>query len=209
MSKRIPLLAAAVGIASLLAIGVASAQTAPNVRVRGTIEKAEFPVLDIKTREGGTVKVKLPDNVRVVGMSKATLADIKPNTYIGVTAMPQPDGTQRAIAIHIFMEAQRGTAEGHTPWDARPGSTMTNAAVETTVAGVDGQVITVKYKDGDKVSEKKVFVPADAVIVAYAPGDKAELKAGTPVFIARSTREADGTLVAPGISVGRGVTPPM
>jgi hypothetical protein len=209
MSKRIPRLAAAVGVVGLLAIAAASAQMAPNVRVRGTIEKAEFPVLDIKTREGSTVKVKLPDNVRVVGMSKATLADIKPNSYIGVTAMPLPDGTQRAIAIHIFMEAQRGTAEGHVPWDARPGSTMTNAAVETTVAGVDGQVITVKYKDGDKVSEKKVVVPADAVIVAYAPGDKAELKAGAPVFIARSTREADGTLAAPGISVGRGITPPM
>src|ERR1044072_8863549 len=98
---------------------------------------------------------------------KASLADIKPNSYIGVTAMPQPDGSQRAIAIHIFAEAQRGTGEGHRPWDLRPGPPMTTAAVEPTAGSVDGQVLTVKYKDGDKTDEKKVIVPPDAVIVAF------------------------------------------
>jgi len=130
--------------------GTALAQQAPApMRVRGQIEKVDGNTLTVKARDGATMAVNVPDNVRVTGLVKASLADIKPNSYIGVTAMPQPDGSQKAIAIHIFTEAQRGTGEGHRPWDLRPGSTMTNAAVETTAAS-DGQVLTVKYKSADK-----------------------------------------------------------
>src|SRR5437588_8275535 len=107
-------------------------------------------MLSVKARDGTQLTISVPDNVRVMNFVKASLEDIKPNSYIGVTAMPQPDGSQRAIAIHIFMESQRGTGEGHRPWDLQPNSTMTNAAVENKVAGVDGQVLTVKYKDGEK-----------------------------------------------------------
>jgi hypothetical protein len=202
-------LARALGVAVVTAVLPVSAQQPETARIRGVIEKAELPVLEIKTRDGSMMRVRVPDNVRVVGMTKVGLADIKPNAYIGVTAMPQPDGSQRAIAIHIFMESQRGTAEGHMPWDLRPGSTMTNATVETLVSGVDGQVITVRYKQGDKVDEKKVIVPPDTSIVAFAPGDKSELKPGMPVFIARATKQPDGSWEAPSVSVGRGVTPPM
>jgi hypothetical protein len=111
--------------------GVALAQQPP-VRIRGEIEKVDGNTLTVKARDGAVLTVNVPDNVRVMNFVKASLADIKPNSYIGVTAMPQPDGSQKAIAIHIFLEAQRGTGEGHRPWDLRPGSTMTNAAVETT-----------------------------------------------------------------------------
>ena len=184
--------------------GVALAQQPP-VRIRGEIEKVDGNTLTVKARDGAVLTVNVPDNVRVMNFVKASLADIKPNSYIGVTAMPQPDGSQKAIAIHIFLEAQRGTGEGHRPWD-RPGTTMTNATVDTTVSGVDGQVITVKYKDG----EKKVIVPPTATIVAYAPGDKSELKPGAQVIIFGATKQADGSLTTPAISVGRdGVTPPM
>jgi hypothetical protein len=144
-------------------VGLALAQQPP-VRVRGEIEKVDGNTLTVKARDGAMLTVNVPDNVRVMNFVKASLADIKPNSYIGVTAMPQPDGSQKAIAIHIFLEAQRGTGEGHRPWDLRPGSTMTNAAVETTAGSVDGQVLTVKYKQGDKTDEKKVLVPPDAAI---------------------------------------------
>jgi hypothetical protein len=184
-------------------------QAAPPVRVRGTIEKVDGGTLTVKTREGTSVTVATPDNVRVMGMVKASLADIKPNAYIGVTADPQPDGSQKAVAIHIFTEAQRGTGEGHRPWDLRPGTTMTNAAVETTVAGVDGQVITVKYKMGERTGEQKVIVPPNTPIVAYAQGDKSELKPGAAIIIMNATRQPDGTLQTPAVNVGRGVTPPM
>ena len=180
------------------------AQLPQNVRIRGTIEKVDGNDLAIKARDGQSVNVKLSDNVRVLAFVKASLEDIKPSSYIGVTAMPQPDGSQRAIAIHIFMESQRGAGEGHRPWDLQPNSTMTNAAVENRVTAVDGQVLTVKYKGG----EKKILITPQTQIVAYADGNRSELKPGTPVnFFAQ--KQPDGSFTAPAINFGRGVVPPM
>jgi hypothetical protein len=201
--------AGAVGLSLMACASAAFAQTPPPVRVRGEIEKVDGNTLMIKARDGSNVTVAVPDNVRVMAFVKASLADIKPNSYIGVTADPQPDGSQKAIAIHIFSEQQRGTGEGHRPWDLRPGTTMTNAAVETTVAGVDGQTITVKYKMGDRTGEQKVVVPPETPIVAYATGERSELKPGAQVIIFGATKQPDGTLQTPAINVGRGVTPPM
>src|SRR5262245_20194220 len=201
--------AGAIGLSLIACASAAFAQSPPPVRIRGEIEKVDGNTLMIKARDGSHVAVAMPDNVRVMAFVKASLSDIKPNSYIGVTADPQPDGSQKAIAIHIFTEAQRGVGEGHRPWDLRPGTTMTNAAVESTVAGVDGQVITVKYKAGDKTDEKKVIVPANATIVAYAPGDKAELKPGAQIIIFNATKQPDGSLQTPAVNIGRGLTPPM
>jgi len=201
------ILRAAAGAALVAAsLQFAAAQQGPApTRIRGQIEAVDGSMLSIKNRDGNMMKVKLADNARVMAMVKASVSDIKPNSYIGVTAMPQPDGSQKAIAIHIFLESQRGTGEGFRPWDRQPGSTMTNAAVDTTVAGVDGQIVTVKYKDG----EKKVIVPPETPIVAYTPGDKAEIKPGAQIIIFAATKQDDGTFAAPAINVGRGVTPPM
>jgi hypothetical protein len=198
-----------VGAAALAAVLAASnslAQQPQTVRIRGQVEKVEGDVIDIKTRAGEALKVKLVEPGRVMALVKATLNDIKPNSFIGVTAMPQADGSQRAIAIHIFTEAMRGTAEGHRPWDLRPGSTMTNAAVQTSVVGVDGHTLMVKYKDG----EKKVIVPPDTPIVAYAQGSRDELKPGAPIIIFGASKQADGSLTTPAVNVGRdGLVPPM
>jgi hypothetical protein len=202
------LIGAGLGVA-LIGTAVAQQQQQPPMRIRGQIEKVDGNTLTVKARDGAMLTVNVPDNVRVMNFVKASLADIKPNSYIGVTAMPQPDGSQKAIAIHIFLEAQRGTGEGHRPWDLRLGSTMTNAAVETTAGSVDGQVLTVKYKQGDKVDEKKVIVPPDAAIVTYAPADKSELKAGAQIIIFGAQKQADGTLQAQAVNVGKGITPPM
>ncbi|MFZ0775548.1 MAG: hypothetical protein WAM74_03535, partial [Xanthobacteraceae bacterium] len=159
--------------------------------------------LVIKQGEGPDVTVKLTDNVQVFGVVPATLADLKTGAFIGVGAMPQPDGSQKAIQVMIFAESQRGTGEGFRPWD-RPGTTMTNATVDTTVAGVDGQVVTVKYKDG----EKKIIIGKDAVIRAYVVGDKSELKPGAHIAIVRADKMPDGTLQTARINVGRdGVVP--
>jgi hypothetical protein len=196
----------AAGLVAL--VGSAFAQSPP-VRVRGEIDKVKGNTITVKGRDGAGYTIHLADNARVMAFVKASLADVKPNSYIGVTAMPQADGSQKAVAIHIFLEAQRGTGEGHRPWDLRPGSTMTNAAVETTAGSVDGQVLTVKYKQGDKVDEKKVLVPAETPIVAYAAGEKSDLKPGAQIIVFGAQKQPDGTLQAQSISVGRGVTPPM
>ena len=189
--------------------GVAFAQQPAPVRVRGQIEKVDGNTLTVKARDGEQLTIRLADNARVMAFVKASLADIKPNSYIGVTAMPQPDGSQKAVAIHIFLEAQRGTGEGHRPWDLRPGSTMTNAAVETTAGSVDGQVLTVKYKAGDKTDEKKVIVPPETPIVTYTQADMSELKPGAQIIIFGAQKQPDGTLQAAAVNVGRGVAPPM
>jgi uncharacterized protein Veg len=204
MRARASLFAIA-GLALIVAAEPATAQPTQTLRIRGQIEKVEGDTLTVKARNGRDLTVKLADKVRVMALVPATIADIKPNSYIGITAMPQPDGTQRAIAIHIFPEAMRGTGEGHRPWDREPGSTMTNAAVETTVASVDGQSMVVKYKGG----EQKVAVPSGTPIVAYAPGQRDEIRAGAQIIIMAGQVQDDGTVVAPAINVGRGVTPPM
>jgi hypothetical protein len=183
------------------------AQQAQTVRVRGTVEAVDGPILTVKSRDGQTTyKIKLADNAVVRGIIKASLSDIKENSFIGVTGMPQADGSQKAVEIHIFPEAMRGTGEGHRPWDLMPSSTMTNATVAQMVKGVQGDEITLKYKDG----EKKIHVAPDTTIVTYAPGDKSELKRGVKIFIVAANKKDDGTLEAPAISVGRdGITPPM
>jgi len=182
------------------------AQQPPPVRIRGTIEAVDGPMLSIKSRDGSDMKVKMTDNAAVFAVVKTDLSEIKQGSYIGVTAMPDPDGTQRAIAVHIFPENQRGAAEGFRPWDARANSTMTNATVAETVKGTDGQNILVKYKDG----EKKVVVPPGTPIVTFVSGDKSELKPGAKIIIFGAVKKDDGTLEANRVNVGRdGIMPPM
>ena len=199
-------IASVTALLAVVFVTAASAQQPPTVRIRGTIEAVDGATLSIKSRDGSDVKVNITDNIAVTGVAKASLSDIKEGSYIGVSAMPEPDGTQKAIAVHIFPESQRGVAEGFRPWDLRPNSTMTNATVAQTVAGVDGQTIMVKYKDG----EKKVVVPPDTPIVAFAAGDKVEIKPGAKIIIFGATKKEDGTLETGRIAIGRdGIAPPM
>ena len=207
MHKMIRRVATAGGFALVFAASTTWAQD--TVRVRGTIEQVEGQTLMVKSRDGAELKVVLADNALIVGIVKASLSDIKPGSFVGVTGMPQADGSQKAVEVHIFPEAMRGTGEGHYPWDLRPQSTMTNANVvnvEQTVTGVEGRTLTLKYKDG----EKKISVPPDVPIVTYVMSDKSELKPGAKIFIAAAKKLPDGTLQAPRVNFGKdGLTPPM
>jgi hypothetical protein len=194
-------------LALLLAAAPAFAQQKePPVRVRGEIAKVDGSTLSVKARDGSMLTVKLNEKTRLSAIVPATLADIKPGSYIGVSSHPQPDGSQKAIHVHIFPEALRGIAEGHFKWDNQPGSMMTNATVVTTVASVDGQVISVKYKTG----EQKIVVPKGAPIVTYLPGKLDELNPGVKIFIVAAQKQPDGSLLAPSLNFGRdGLIPPM
>jgi len=188
-------------ISALLAALPAYAQQPQTTRLRGVIEKADGGTLTVKS-EAGELKIAVADNAQVYGVTKATLADVKPNSFIGVGAMPQADGSQKAIQVMIFAEAQRGLGEGHRPWD-RPGSTMTNGTVDTTVKAVEGQMLTVKYKDG----EKKIVITPESVIRAYVVGDKSELKPGAAIATF-AVKKPDGSFETTRINVGRdGVVP--
>lgn len=205
---RIPIdaLAGAVLGAFAMLISMVTASPAQEaVRVRGTIESAEGAVYTIRTRDGAEVKVALPDNAQIAGVVEAKLSDIGPGSFVGITAMPQQDGSQRALEVHIFPESMRGTGEGHYPWDLKPKSTMTNANIEEAVTAVDGQALSLKYKGG----EKKIFVPVNTPVVAYERGDKSDLIPGAKVFVA-AVKQSDGTLQGRAWRVGRnGLTPPM
>ena len=196
--------AGASALALLFAASLAAAQTP--LRVRGAIEGVDGQTLSVKARDGAMMKVKLADGARVLTLNKMTLADVKQGTFVGITAMPQPDGSQKAVEIHIFPEPMRGTGEGHYPWDLTPNSTMTNANVESSVVSNDGQTLTMKYKDG----EKKVMVPPGTEVVMFAPATVADIKAGQKFFVPNAKKLDDGTLESGVIVIGsNGVDPPM
>jgi len=184
---------------------LSAAAAAQTLRVRGTIEKADGNVLTLKSTDGAELKLTLTDNAMIVAVVKASMADIKEGTFLGSAAMPQPDGSQKALEVHIFPEQMRGTGEGHRPYAPVPNSTMTNGSASgATVAGVQGSTMVVKYKDG----EKKIVVPPDAPIVRYEIGGKDDLKAGAAFTVLAATRKPDGTFEASRINVGRdGVVP--
>ena len=194
----------AAALSLLTVISIANAQG--TVRLRGTVDRIEGSMYVIKMTDGTEAKVAPTEKALFVAIVKASLSDIKQGSFVGTTGMPQADGSQKAIEVHIFPEAMRGTGEGHYPWDLRPQSTMTNANVEQTATGVDGQTLTLKYKDG----EKKILVPPDAMIVTYVPGDKSEITPGTKIFIAAAKKLDDGTVETPRINYGKnGLGPPM
>lgn len=173
---------------------------APAQRLAGTIVSVEGQTVTLKTIKGENVKVNLGEKASVAAVEKVKMDGIKTGEFVGVGAMPQADGTQRAVRINIFEESRRGNNEGHRPgWGPDAKGTMTNATVDTTVGGVDGQVLTLKYKDG----EKQIIVTPDTVIQRNVPGSAADLKPGAAVTISAATPKGEGTYETARISVGR------
>ena len=185
-------------------VSVASAQ-APAQRIRGDVMALDGNTLQVKSRTGETLTVKLADNFAVSAIAKRDLANVVPGAFIGTATMARPDGTLQALEVLIFPEAARGSNEGHYPWDLQPGSMMTNATVSEVVAVDGARRITLKYKDGEKV----VLVPPDTPIVTFEPGDRAMLVPGAHVMFG-ATKQPDGTLTAARVNVGKdGLVPPM
>jgi hypothetical protein len=185
-------------VALLAAISASTAFAQQAVRVRGTIEKVDGNTLTVKAGDGTAVTLMLTSDAAVVSVVKATLADVKEGSFVGSAAMPQPDGSQKALEVHIFPETMRGTGEGHRPFTV-PNSTMTNGTVGDMVTASDGQSLTVKYKGGDK----KIVVPPGVPIVRYEISGRSELKPGSHVTATNAVKKPDGTLEAARINVGR------
>ena len=202
MIRTLATLALVGGCAAALAQAPANTPT----RIRGTLEAVDGNLLTIKARSGETMKVKVPDNVLVVGIAKASIADITSGKFIGTTTVGERNGALVDEEVHIFPENMRGTGEGHRDWDLRPQSKMTNANVADIKNMGDGRVITVQYKGG----EKQVLVTPRTSVVTFEPASRAELKPGAPVFINAAERQPDGTYTAPRVNVGlNGQVPPM
>ena len=189
---------------TVISIG-ALAQPSPVVRIRGNVESLEGNALKVKARSGESMTVQLADNAVIMGITKASAADVATGKFIGTTTVGERDGALVALEIHIFPENMRGTGEGHRDWDLRPNSKMTNANVADVKAMGADRVMTVSYKGG----EKKVLITSDTVVVGYTPTDRGQLKPGAPVFI-NAERKADGSLATPRVNVGlNGQVPPM
>jgi hypothetical protein len=199
------LLAPAVAAAALCAaVTTAQAQTPAPTGVRGTVTALAGDTLKVHTRDGKDVDVKLAKDTPIRGVTLASINDIKPDSYVGTAAIPQADGSLKALEVHVFPASMRGSGEGHRPWDLGGNSSMTNGTVGSLVVS-NGRTITVKYKDG----EKKIVIPADVPIVALEPGDRSLLVPGAKVVLF-AHKEADGSMAANFISAGeKGVTPPM
>jgi hypothetical protein len=196
---------AAFVLVAVSAVAFAQAPANPPVRIRGTVEKLDGNMLTVKARNGQSMSVKLADNVVVVGIQKASLADIGTGKFIGTTTVGEREGNLVAEEVHIFPENMRGTGEGHYDWDLKPQSKMTNANVANIVSVANDRVMTVQYKGG----EKKILVTNDTVVVTYKPVDKSEVKPGARVFLA-AQKQPDGSLTAARVNVGmKGQTPPM
>ena len=196
---------AALLIAAVSAVALAQAPANPPVRIRGTVEKIDGQNLTVKANNGQSMNVKLADNYVVMGINRASVADIGSGKFIGTTTLGERDGALVALEVHIFPENMRGTGEGHYDWDLRPASKMTNANVANVTSMGKDRVLTVQYKGG----EQKVLVPESAVVVAFTPADRSELKPGAAIFLV-SQRQPDGSLTAPRVNVGlNGQIPPM
>ncbi len=192
-------------IAAVSTVAIAQAPANPPVRLRGTVERIDRTNLTVKTNDGQSMNVKLADNFVVMGIAKASLADVASGKFIGTTTVGERDGALVALEVHIFPENMRGTGEGHYDWDLRPTSKMTNANVANVTSMGKDRVLTVQYKGG----EKKVLVPEKAVIVSFTPADRGELKPGAQVFV-NAQRQPDGSLTAARVNVGlHGQVPPM
>ena len=176
---------------------LASAQD--TVRIRGTVERLDGPIFVVKTRDGSEVKLTVTDNPLFVVIVPSKMSDIKPGMFVGSAGMMQEDGTQKAIEVHIFPESMRGTGEGHYDWDLLPKSKMTNGNVEQSVTGVDGPVLSVKYKDG----EKKLVVTPQTVVVTYEMGKREEIQLGTRIFVSAAKKQPDGTMQTQSITYGK------
>lgn len=208
MTDRRRFLAAYVGLAlvsgAALAQPVSAAESGP-IRLRGTIEAASDGALDLSVRGGSTVHVLLPGTLRTTYVVAAKLSDIQPDSFIGTAAAPQPDGTLKALEVHVFPPSMRGTGEGFRPYDLEGGgSTMTNGTVGSLV-GTTGRTATVRYGN----EEKKVLIPDDVPVVSFEPTDRSALKAGAKVVV-NGQRAADGTVTVAAVNIGKdGLTPPM
>ena len=185
--------------AAVLAITSSAAMAQQNTNIRGVITGFDGKAIAIKSNDGQSVSVDLPEGVNVAGTKSFAMADVKPGMKLGVTTIKRADGATVAIDVRPIPATAN---EGLSPYDLQPQSTMTNAVAEATAvtAGVDE--LTLNYKTGTV----KVLVPPGTPMSQAVPGTRADLKAGETIYVA--ARKDGDKLVAVRVQVSKdGVKP--
>jgi Domain of unknown function (DUF5666) len=197
----------ALAAAVAFAVTPALAQNAPVASSRATIQtvSADGSTLSVHTRAGEDQTIRLSSKTRLVLVVPAALTDVKPGSFIGVAALPGEGNELKAMEVHIFPEAMRGTGEGFRPFDLGPKSSMTNGNISARVDATTGPKLTVTYKGG----EQTIVVDPKTPIVGFEPGAQTDLKPGAAI-IARGPKQGDGSIDAAFLLVGKdGLVPPM
>ncbi len=205
-----------------------AASTSPE-HIRGTVQSLDGQVLTVATSTG-TARVHLAQATLVATVVESDREHITDGSFLGITSVTQPDGSERAVEVHVFPEAMRGTGEGSYGWDL-PGvdgggskmtngtaasSKMTNGTVSrskmtngTVAAQEHGSSLTLLYKNGTSGGSQTITIPPGVPVVAIEPGQSADLQPGTPVFVI-AHRTSEDELTADRVLAGKnGVVPPM
>jgi hypothetical protein len=226
--KLTVLLAVCCTAVQLEACASRSAASASPEHIRGTVQSLDGQVLTVATSTGA-VPVLLEQPTKVATVVQSDREHITDGSFLGVTSVTQPDGSERAVEVHVFPEAMRGSGEGSYGWDL-PGtgrgskmtngtaaaSRMTNGTVSsskmtngTVTAQEDGSSLTLVYKDGTAGGSRTIIIPPGIPIVAIEQGQAADVRPGAHVFVV-AHRSPDGTLIADRVLAGKdGVVPPM
>jgi hypothetical protein len=214
-----------------------SAPPTTQEHIRGTVQSVNGEVLTVATPAGSRT-VRLAPSTTVATIVQSDRSHITDGSFLGITSVKDPDGSQRAVEVHVFPEAMRGTGEGSYGWDwpgasagskmtngTAVGSKMTNGTVSgskmtngtvsrskmtngTVTAQPGGSALTLQYKGGS-VGSQTITIPPDIPVVALHPGQVGDLQPGVHVFVV-ATPSSDGALTANRVLAGKdGVVPPM
>ena len=203
---------------SALAQDVPAHNPEGTISISGTVERASADQLAIKPRKGSDViTVKLVQPFHLYARIPGDLSHLKDRSFVGVTSVKQPDGTERASAIGILPEELRGVSEGsymmNTPAGATP-SRMTNGNVSASrmtngaafqagnsnggVKGKDASTLTVQYQGGVQT----ITVPPDTPVNEYQLTTAMPVVGDRVFLLAR--KAADGALDAStGVMLGK------
>jgi hypothetical protein len=204
------MIAAALTLTALPSFADDAQPAGPPVRLRAIVLKFDDGILAIQTDKEENITLAVTPQTNISGVAMRSVTDIKPNDFIGVTAITGKDGKMTATEVHMFPEAMRGAGEGHYPWGNRPNATMTNAAVSGMVDSSDGKSFTLGYKNRDgSMGSSVVRIPLSTPTVIFVAGDKSLLVPGAHMVIF-AHKNPDNSLVALGIVAEKdGVVPPM
>jgi hypothetical protein len=208
-------------LCAAVSLQASGGKTSPSTKpehIRGTILSVDREALTVAT-SAGSVRVRLSPSTAVTRVVRSDRAQITDGSFLGITSVTDPDGSQRAVEVHVFPEAMRGAGEGSYGWDW-PGesrrSTMTNGTAVaskmtngTVTAQASGSSLTIEYKSDSGGGSQTITIPPGIPVVALEPGQSGDLQPGAHVFVV-ATRSSEGVLTADRVVAGKdGAVPPM